>query len=113
MDTITAVPPTAPALGTPGLMHQKLSRSPGRIAMVVFGLAVVGGMVYTGVELGSDLAQTHSPTVWPYVLLGIALLIALGFEFVNGFHDTARCRLRRCSRGCCSCFSGRLPNRCC
>ena len=26
---------------------------------------------------------------WPYVLLGLALLIALGFEFVNGFHDTA------------------------
>src|SRR5205823_1481881 len=25
----------------------------------------------------------------PFVLLGIALLIALGFEFVNGFHDTA------------------------
>ena len=25
----------------------------------------------------------------PYVLLGIALLVALGFEFVNGFHDTA------------------------
>jgi PiT family inorganic phosphate transporter len=23
------------------------------------------------------------------VLLGLALLIALGFEFVNGFHDTA------------------------
>jgi inorganic phosphate transporter, PiT family len=25
----------------------------------------------------------------PYILLGVALLIALGFEFVNGFHDTA------------------------
>jgi PiT family inorganic phosphate transporter len=25
----------------------------------------------------------------PYVLLGLALLVALGFEFVNGFHDTA------------------------
>ena len=25
----------------------------------------------------------------PYVLLCVALLIALGFEFVNGFHDTA------------------------
>src|SRR5207244_10287874 len=25
----------------------------------------------------------------PYILLFIALLIALGFEFVNGFHDTA------------------------
>jgi PiT family inorganic phosphate transporter len=24
-----------------------------------------------------------------FALLGIALLIALGFEFVNGFHDTA------------------------
>src|SRR6201999_2917883 len=27
--------------------------------------------------------------IWPFVLLGLALLIALGFEFVNGFHDTA------------------------
>ncbi len=26
---------------------------------------------------------------WPYLLLALALLIALGFEFVNGFHDTA------------------------
>ena len=25
----------------------------------------------------------------PYLLLFVALLIALGFEFVNGFHDTA------------------------
>ena len=25
----------------------------------------------------------------PFVLLGVALFIALGFEFVNGFHDTA------------------------
>jgi PiT family inorganic phosphate transporter len=23
----------------------------------------------------------------PFLLLGVALLIALGFEFVNGFHD--------------------------
>ena len=26
---------------------------------------------------------------FPFILLGIALLVALGFEFVNGFHDTA------------------------
>jgi phosphate/sulfate permease len=25
----------------------------------------------------------------PFLLLGVALLIALGFEFVNGFHGTA------------------------
>ena len=28
-------------------------------------------------------------SAWPYVLLIVALFIALGFEFVNGFHDTA------------------------
>ena len=28
-------------------------------------------------------------TYIPFLLLGVALLIALGFEFVNGFHDTA------------------------
>ena len=28
-------------------------------------------------------------SVLPYILLGVALLVALGFEFVNGFHDTA------------------------
>ncbi|PWQ88246.1 anion permease, partial [Enterococcus faecium] len=28
-------------------------------------------------------------TATPFLLLGLALLIALGFEFVNGFHDTA------------------------
>ena len=34
---------------------------------------------------------THNPDVrpFPFILLGIALLVALGFEFVNGFHDTA------------------------
>jgi inorganic phosphate transporter, PiT family len=31
----------------------------------------------------------HSGSITPYVLLGIALMVALGFEFVNGFHDTA------------------------
>src|SRR5258708_1746067 len=71
------------------VIDQKLSRSPGKIAMIGFGCAIVGGIIYAGLKLGSDLATTHYPTVWPYVLLGIALLIALGFEFVNGFHDTA------------------------
>ena len=46
-------------------------------------------MVYTGVHLGEDLSGVRSPTALAYVLLGIALAIALGFEFVNGFHDTA------------------------
>ena len=32
----------------------------------------------------------HEPlALGVFALLGLALLIALGFEFVNGFHDTA------------------------
>jgi len=29
------------------------------------------------------------PSTFAFLLLGVALLVALGFEFVNGFHDTA------------------------
>src|SRR6201996_2493225 len=88
MQSSTTVNPEIQKLAS-SAMDQKLSRSPGKIAMIVFGCAIAGGIVYAGLKLGSDLATTHYPTVWPYVLLGVALLIALGFEFVNGIHDTA------------------------
>jgi PiT family inorganic phosphate transporter len=88
MENSTVLTPEIQPLAT-SVMDQKLSRSPGKIAMIVFGCAIAGGIIYAGLKLGSDLATTHYPTAWPYVLLGIALLIALGFEFVNGFHDTA------------------------
>ena len=41
--------------------------------------------------LVTDIDETHTPAlaIGAFVLLGIALLIALAFEFVNGFHDTA------------------------
>ena len=42
-----------------------------------------------GSHLFGDLATTHLVSATPYILLGFALLVALGFEFVNGFHDTA------------------------
>jgi inorganic phosphate transporter, PiT family len=70
-------------------VHDKLNKSPGKMGMVLFGLVLLGGVGYAVVHLASDLTGTHLASVWPYVLLGIALLIALGFEFVNGFHDTA------------------------
>jgi PiT family inorganic phosphate transporter len=71
------------------LLHEKMGKSPGAIGMIVFGVALLGGLVYAGSQLAHDLAGTHLASVWPYALLGIALLIALAFEFVNGFHDTA------------------------
>jgi inorganic phosphate transporter, PiT family len=60
-----------------------------KIGMGIFGLVLLVGIIYIGRQLNGDLAEVHSPTIMPYVLLGLALLVALGFEFVNGFHDTA------------------------
>jgi inorganic phosphate transporter, PiT family len=60
-----------------------------RIGVGVFWVALVIGLIYVAIELISDLSAIHSAAVLPFVLLGIALLVALGFEFVNGFHDTA------------------------
>src|SRR5271155_4730983 len=71
------------------LLNQKLSRSPGKLGILIFGAVFVVGMLYAGTSLLRDLSSVHSASIMPYVLLGIALLVALAFEFVNGFHDTA------------------------
>src|SRR5580658_6600030 len=81
---------TPPSTGS--LLDDKLAHSgskAGKWGMIVGGVLLVGGLIYIGTRLASDLSIVHSPSVFPYILLGIALLIALGFEFVNGFHDTA------------------------
>ena len=57
--------------------------------MFAFSLVLVAGVVYIISRLAIDLSPVHQASIFPYVLLGTALLIALGFEFVNGFHDTA------------------------
>ncbi len=75
---------------TKSMLDEKLEKSPaGRWGAIVFGVMLVVGIVYIATHLGADLAVVHSASVFPFVLLGIALFIALGFEFVNGFHDTA------------------------
>src|SRR5579871_6266444 len=56
---------------------------------ILAGVIVVGGIIYAGYHLASDLSVVRDTRAYPFVLLGIALFIALGFEFVNGFHDTA------------------------
>ncbi|RFU45127.1 inorganic phosphate transporter [Paraburkholderia sp. DHOC27] len=59
------------------------------IGLITF-LAVIGvGLLYCIFHLVTDLESVQQTSFLPYFLLGIALLIALGFEFVNGFHDTA------------------------
>src|SRR6202046_3805725 len=56
---------------------------------ILAGVIVVVGIIYAGYHLASDLSVVRYTQAYPFVLLGIALFIALGFEFVNGFHDTA------------------------
>jgi len=55
----------------------------------LFALALLTGLGYIGVHLARDLDHATVTGIGPYMLLGLALTIALGFEFVNGFHDTA------------------------
>jgi PiT family inorganic phosphate transporter len=59
--------------------------------VVVFVGLLVAGLLYTIYSLYVDVNEAHvEMRTWlPFLLLGVALFIALGFEFVNGFHDTA------------------------
>ncbi|HEY7375164.1 MAG TPA: inorganic phosphate transporter [Polyangia bacterium] len=66
-----------------------MTKGPGRVGMLIFLAALVIGLGYAGSQLVRDLAPVTLGSALPYVLLGVALLVALGFEFVNGFHDTA------------------------
>ena len=78
-DTVDHLPLASPLVG----------HKPNPAFNVLAGVVVVVGVIYTGYHLADDLSVVRDTRVYPYVLLGIALLIALGFEFVNGFHDTA------------------------
>jgi len=71
------------------LLDRKMKKSPAWISTAVVLVALIGGLSYIGFHVAGDLGNIVVVSVWPYVLLGVALLIALGFEFVNGFHDTA------------------------
>jgi len=64
-------------------------KSSSRTGLVLFTLALLAGLGYIGFHLTVDLDAVTITSIWPYLLLALALLIALGFEFVNGFHDTA------------------------
>jgi PiT family inorganic phosphate transporter len=71
------------------VLDSKLGAGPGRIGVMIFGVALLIGCIYAGSHLIKDLSGVHNASILPYLLLAGALLIALSFEFVNGFHDTA------------------------
>ena len=69
----------------------RLDYKAGPATTIIFVGLLAVGLLYTAFSLMTDVTAAGVPTrtLAPFILLGVALLIALGFEFVNGFHDTA------------------------
>jgi PiT family inorganic phosphate transporter len=61
------------------------------ITAIIFAGALAAVLLFVAYSIYSDVgdAGTKVTSYAPFILLFVALLIALGFEFVNGFHDTA------------------------
>ena len=73
---------------SPDEPHTKKQSNKPRLLFIV---SLIFGVLFTGTHLAGDIQQSglsFSGSL-PLILLAIALLAALGFEFVNGFHDTA------------------------
>ena len=76
----------APADSRPKLDHKM---HPG--GAIAFFAVLAAGLAYAAFSIAGDVNSVgeHNIATGALVLLGLALVIALGFEFVNGFHDTA------------------------
>jgi PiT family inorganic phosphate transporter len=85
--TAVHVIPGSPSL--PSQLDRRFTSRPTPAGAWIFALALLAGLGYIGVHVAKDLDNVTVTGIWPLLLLGLALLIALGFEFVNGFHDTA------------------------
>jgi PiT family inorganic phosphate transporter len=84
-------------IALPGSIEPARSKGPN----LEGGFHPLTGIIYMGVVAAAllfvaysiyvdiDATGTRVTSYLPYLLLFVALLIALGFEFVNGFHDTA------------------------
>ena len=61
------------------------------LTAILFGGVLAAMVLYVAHSIYNDIGEsgTKVTSYAPFLLLFVALLIALGFEFVNGFHDTA------------------------
>src|SRR5579862_1031919 len=73
----------------PGALPRLETRT-GLVTRAVFVLFLLAGLAYAASGFLGDINSVHETlNLGVFAFLGLALLIALGFEFVNGFHDTA------------------------
>ena len=87
MSDLATLAPGSPAPA--GLLEKKMKKSHAMVSGAVCLAILVVGIGFIAVHIAQDFSGVALGSVWPYALLILALLIALGFEFVNGFHDTA------------------------
>ena len=80
---VNAPPPTVEQAPPPKhSVHDKLAKKPSKLGMLLFAGVLIGGIVFIGSSIAHDLvAGPHVTAAWPYVLLGIALFVALVFEW--------------------------------
>ena len=83
------IPPVQDQVQTVSVKSTNVHVPTPKFFMPVFITVIISTLVYIGFQLSSDLAHIPSLSLYSVILLATALFIALGFEFVNGFHDTA------------------------
>src|SRR5499427_5853721 len=61
------------------------------LTAIIFAGVIAAAVLYVAYSIYSDIDASGAKVAGygAFLLLFVALLIALGFEFVNGFHDTA------------------------
>jgi PiT family inorganic phosphate transporter len=69
----------------------KLDHSANPLTAILFLEVLTAGVLFVAYSIYADIDATGTKisSYLPFILLFVALMIALGFEFVNGFHDTA------------------------
>jgi PiT family inorganic phosphate transporter len=83
-EAATSAPESAPS-------RVKLDQPVSVRATLLFLAIIASALFFMAYSIYADISDAGGgpKTIVPFLLLGVAMLIALGFEFVNGFHDTA------------------------
>src|SRR5215470_2984466 len=79
------------AIDSPSSPKPKLDQPINPLGLILFFGILAAGFLFVAYSLYVDVQETGTKvtTYLPFIMLFVALVIALGFEFVNGFHDTA------------------------
>jgi PiT family inorganic phosphate transporter len=64
------------AVGARTALQEKMKAGPGKMGMIIFGVALVIGFIYAGSHLIRDLAEMHPVGAMPFILRGVAQLVA-------------------------------------